>query len=82
MRRSLSRALAIAFENGQEVVGTEHALLALADDRNGIAGMVLDSLGVTNAVRKEISRIISSPGYKSSGAGELTSQSPTLTEES
>ena len=64
MRRSLQRALEIANENGQEVVGTEHVLLAFLDDRAGIAGMTLYSVGNATPLRAEVVRIITSDGYK------------------
>lgn len=64
MRRSLQRALKIAEENGQDVVGTEHVVLAFLDDQSGIAGMTLHSLGIARALRAEIVHIITSEGYK------------------
>jgi ATP-dependent Clp protease ATP-binding subunit ClpA len=65
VRRSLGRAREIAREYGQDVVGTEHLLLAFLDDRNGVAGMAMHGLGAADALRAEIVRIISSPGYSS-----------------
>ena len=64
MRRSLHRALKIAQENGQGVVGTEHVLLAFLEDQAGIAGMTLHSVGIARALRAEIMNIITSEGYK------------------
>ena len=64
MRRSLHRALEIAQENGQVVVGTEHVLLALLGDQAGIAGRALHETGVASAVQAEVVRIITSDGYK------------------
>ena len=64
MRHSLQRALEIAQENGQTVVGTEHVLLALLGDQDGIAGRTLHATGVANAMQAEIVRIITSEGYK------------------
>ncbi len=63
MRRSLQRAMEIARSNGQEVVGTEHVVLAFLDDRSGIAGMTIDKLGFADALRREVMRIIMSEGY-------------------
>jgi ATP-dependent Clp protease ATP-binding subunit ClpA len=63
MRHSLQRAHEIARENGQDVVGTEHLVLAFLDDQRGIAGRTLHSLGVAAALRAEIVRIITSVGY-------------------
>jgi ATP-dependent Clp protease ATP-binding subunit ClpC len=66
MQRSLQRALEIAQENGQDVVGTEHVLLAFLGDKAGIAGMTLHSVGTATAtaLRAEIVRIVTSEGYK------------------
>ena len=67
MLRSIERALKIAQENGQQVVGTEHVLLAFLDDPAGIAGMTLHAAGIAPALRAEIVRIITSKGYKTPG---------------
>jgi ATP-dependent Clp protease ATP-binding subunit ClpA len=64
MRRTLQHAQAIAAENRQEVVGTEHVMLAFLDDQAGIAGRTLHSVGDAAAIRAEIVRIITSEGYK------------------
>ena len=64
MRRSLQRALEIARENGQDVVGTEHVALAFLDDQAGIAGKTLHSVGIAAALQAELVRIITSEGYK------------------
>jgi len=64
MRRSLERAHVIARENGQVVVGTEHVLLAFLEDRSGIAGMALHSVGNARLVRAEVVHIITSEGYR------------------
>jgi hypothetical protein len=64
MRRSIERAQVIAQENGQDVVGTEHVLLAFLEDRSGIAGRVLHSVGNARLVRAEVVHIITSEGYK------------------
>lgn len=66
MLRSLQRALKIDQENGQEVIGTEHVVLAFLDDPAGIAGMTLHSAGIASALGAEIVRIITSEGYKTS----------------
>jgi ATP-dependent Clp protease ATP-binding subunit ClpA len=64
MRRSLQRAQIIAQDNGQDVVGTEHVLLAFLEDQSGIAGMCLHSVGSAGLVRAEVVHIITSQGYK------------------
>lgn len=66
MQQTLERAEQIAEANGQEVVGTEHVILALIEDWDGIAGMVLRSVGTADSVREEVLRIIRSDGYKGS----------------
>lgn len=64
MRRTLARALEIARDNGQEIVGTEHVLLAFLADQAGIAGMTLHMVADGDALRAEIVRIITSEGYR------------------
>lgn len=70
MRRSLQRAQAIAQENGEDVVGTEHVLLAFLEDQSGIAGMALHSVGSARLVRAEVVHISTSDGYKNSESGD------------
>jgi ATP-dependent Clp protease ATP-binding subunit ClpA len=60
MQRTMERASAIAHENGQRVVGTEHVLLAFLEDMNGIAGGTLHRLGYADAVRAAVRRILAS----------------------
>jgi ATP-dependent Clp protease ATP-binding subunit ClpA len=63
MEQTLARARELAQDRGHDYVGTEHVLLALLDDPNGIAGGVLHRLGYAPAVRDEVIRIIESDGY-------------------
>jgi ATP-dependent Clp protease ATP-binding subunit ClpC len=63
MQRTMTRAVELARARGHEYLGTEHVLLALIDDPNGIAGGVLQRLECADAVRAEITRIIESDGY-------------------
>jgi ATP-dependent Clp protease ATP-binding subunit ClpC len=65
MQRTMDRAAAISAEHGQTFVGTEHVLLALLEDRDGVAGLVLHHLGVADAVRLEVLRVMASDGYRS-----------------
>ncbi|MGH9039327.1 MAG: Clp protease N-terminal domain-containing protein [Acidimicrobiia bacterium] len=44
-------------------MGTEHLLLGLLDEPDGIAAQVLAELGVTDAVRDRLHEIMRSPGY-------------------
>jgi ATP-dependent Clp protease ATP-binding subunit ClpC len=57
-------AEAIADELGHTYVGTEHMLLALVADGDGIAGRVLADLGVVEEVRARLREIMASPGYQ------------------
>jgi len=55
MQRLLSVAQDKAEETiGAPVIGTEHMLFALAGDPDGIAGRVLDELGVRARVRDRL----------------------------
>jgi ATP-dependent Clp protease ATP-binding subunit ClpA len=45
-------------------VGTEHVLLALIEDREGVAGRVLDELGVATAAHQRLREIIHSDAYR------------------
>jgi ATP-dependent Clp protease ATP-binding subunit ClpA len=64
MQHTLERAARISEDNGQTFVGTEHVLLALLDDPAGVAGIVFDRVGVTEALRAEVTRIMASDGYQ------------------
>ena len=52
------QATSEAETRGQGYVGTEHLLLALALDHRGIAGQVLDELGVRQEVLERLRTII------------------------
>jgi ATP-dependent Clp protease ATP-binding subunit ClpC len=65
MRRTLAQASQLARARGHDYLGTEHMLLALLEDPNGIAGGVIHRLGYADAIRDEVVRIIESPGYSS-----------------
>jgi ATP-dependent Clp protease ATP-binding subunit ClpA len=62
-RRTLQRAAELARARGHDYLGTEHLILALIDDPQGIAGGVMERLGYADAVRAEVTRIIESDGY-------------------
>jgi ATP-dependent Clp protease ATP-binding subunit ClpA len=64
LQHTMSHAAELALARGHEYLGTEHVILALIDDPNGIAGGVLHRLGYADAVRAEVTRIIESDGYK------------------
>ena len=61
-RRTVVRATAEAEGRGQGFVGTEHLLLALALDPHGVAGQVLDQLGVREAIIERLAAFISTEG--------------------
>lgn len=63
MERTLRRAGELARARGHEYLGTEHMILALIDDPDGIAGGVMQRLGVADAVRAKVARIIESDGH-------------------
>jgi ATP-dependent Clp protease ATP-binding subunit ClpA len=66
MKRTLAHANELAQARGHDYLGTEHVLLALLDDAEGIAGLVIHRLGYAAAIRAEVIRIIESDGYASS----------------
>ena len=61
-RRCLIHAGVTAEDHSQLFVGTEHLLLALANDPHGVAGQVLERLGVRTAVQDELAAFIESEG--------------------
>jgi ATP-dependent Clp protease ATP-binding subunit ClpC len=62
MKNTLARAGELARARRHGYLGTEHLLLALLDDPEGIAGGVLHRLGYAAAIRAEVVRIIESYG--------------------
>jgi ATP-dependent Clp protease ATP-binding subunit ClpA len=69
MVRTMSRAGELARERGHDYLGTEHLILALIEDTNGIAGGVMHRLECAAAVRDEVRRIMESDGYSRRTAG-------------
>jgi ATP-dependent Clp protease ATP-binding subunit ClpC len=61
-RRCLIRAGSTAERLDQLYIGTEHLLLALAEDADGVAGQVLERLGVRSAVNEELAAFIQASG--------------------
>ncbi|HET7487521.1 MAG TPA: Clp protease N-terminal domain-containing protein [Acidimicrobiales bacterium] len=55
-------AAGIAEAAGQQYVGTEHLLLALAREGGGVAAQVLEQLGVRERVMQELEPIIEKAG--------------------
>jgi ATP-dependent Clp protease ATP-binding subunit ClpC len=62
----LRHAERIAQEHGHNHVGTEHLILGLLAEPGGIAGQVLERLGVTTSVAAMTEEIMASPGYSTS----------------
>ena len=58
-------ARAVADQYGHNHIGTEHVLLGLLADENGIAGRVLRDLGVADEAAKRVRGIIESDAYRS-----------------
>jgi ATP-dependent Clp protease ATP-binding subunit ClpA len=63
MGHTLTRAGQLARGRGHDYLGTEHMILALLDDPDGIAGGTIHRLGYASAIRDEIIRIMDSDGY-------------------
>ncbi|HKF18451.1 MAG TPA: Clp protease N-terminal domain-containing protein [Candidatus Dormibacteraeota bacterium] len=63
LRRSLSEAARVARDRGHAFLGTEHVLLGLLAEPDGIAAQVLAQLGVTEQTRLKLEQIMDSPGY-------------------
>jgi ATP-dependent Clp protease ATP-binding subunit ClpC len=63
MKRTMRRAGELAKARGHAYLGTEHLILALIEDPNGIAGGVMHRLDCAAAIRDEVIRIIESDGY-------------------
>jgi len=62
MRRVLVEAARQASHAGHRHLGTEHVLLALAMDGDGIAGQVLTHLGVREAVQARLVQVLPTLG--------------------
>jgi len=60
-------------------ISTEHLIIGLMREGEGVAAGVLDSFGVTlDKVRAETSRILSETSEKAQGGGKSTTRTPTL----
>lgn len=75
VRRTLLDAWEIAERLGHNYVGTEHLLLALSRDPDGIAGQVLHHLGMADRVAEELERFVTSPSYGPPVSNSFPSQS-------
>jgi ATP-dependent Clp protease ATP-binding subunit ClpA len=63
MQRTLERAGDFARARHHDYLGTEHMLLAILEDPEGIAGGVIHRLGFAMAIHDEVVRLIESDGY-------------------
>lgn len=66
----LSLAAAEARRLGHNYLGTEHLLLGLLSEPDGIAGQVLVDLGAADDARAQVLRILESPSYKTEAPPE------------
>lgn len=62
--RTMGEASAIARDFGHDYVGTEHLLLALIADTEGIAGMVIADMDVSESARARVLEIVRSESYR------------------
>jgi ATP-dependent Clp protease ATP-binding subunit ClpC len=62
----VGHAMAVADQYGHDYIGTEHTLLGLLADDDGIAGKVLRNRGVSDDAAIRLRAIIESEGYQSS----------------
>ena len=65
--RTMEVAERIARDHGHDYIGTEHLMLALLAHPKGIGGGTIHRLGIAEAVRAEIERILASEGYSRPG---------------
>lgn len=63
LRRALSAATKIARDRHHMFVGTEHVLLGLLAEPDGIAAQVLSQLAVSDQMRQKLEEIMDGPGY-------------------
>jgi ATP-dependent Clp protease ATP-binding subunit ClpA len=63
MKHTMRRAEELALARGHDYVDTEHVILALIEDPNGIAGGVMHRLACGGTVPDEVIRILESDGY-------------------
>lgn len=61
--RVLAAAVEDARSRGHDYLGTEHLQMALAKERDGIAGQVLEVLGSRRDVVSKLEEIMNSAGY-------------------
>lgn len=62
----VKRATQLAQQMGQSHAGTEHLLLALIEDRDGIAGQILGHEQLGDRIRKAVEIVMADPAYRTS----------------
>ncbi|MBU0896449.1 MAG: ATP-dependent Clp protease ATP-binding subunit [Candidatus Omnitrophica bacterium] len=78
-KKALELAAEEARSFGHNYIGTEHILLGLAREGEGIASQVLFSLGIDlNKIREEISALLGGSHPASSSGGHASSRTPAL----
>ena len=75
-RNVLVLANEVAKRHGQHFIGTEHLLLALIEEGNGIAAQVLQEVGAADDARARAEEILRSDSYHSSSPGVTTMTPP------
>ena len=74
MKQVLARAAEIGQSHtGTPFMGTENVLRALVEDEDGIAGLVLRELGVSERLTKRLDEIMTSETYRRPNPGSPTS---------
>lgn len=76
MKHTMDRAGELARARGHDYLGTEHLILALIEDPNGIAGAAMERLGCADLIRDEVIRVIESDGYSRRGPPPSPDRAP------
>nr|WDA98798.1 Clp protease ATP binding subunit [Sciadococcus taiwanensis] len=80
-KRVLELSLEEARQLGHNYIGTEHLLLGLIREGEGVAARVLENLGVDlSKVRTQVIRLLGETAEVSTGGGQTRSKTPTLEE--
>jgi len=80
-KRVLELSLEEARQLGHNYIGTEHLLLGLIREGEGVAARVLENLGVDLAkVRTQVIRMLGETAEVTSGGGKSSNKTPTLDE--
>ena len=78
-KKVIELAVDEAREMSHHYIGTEHLLIGLLREGDGVAAGVLESLGVTlDRVRSETQRILSQSGSQPGSGGRTSTRTPTL----